>query len=102
MIETRDAAQTRLQKTLDLVERAGNKVPHPAAFFFLLIGAVIALSNPLLPHFALVVGFAQRWQKDAGVGTVVAMMLPYTAATLVAWTLLFFAWYFLGLSFGPG
>src|SRR4029077_13596182 len=33
--------------------------------------------NPLLPHFALVVGFAQRWQKDAGVGTVVAMMLPY-------------------------
>jgi aminobenzoyl-glutamate transport protein len=58
--------------------------------------------NPLLPHFALVVGFAQRWQKDAGVGTVVAMMLPYAAATLVAWTLLFFAWYLLGLPFGPG
>jgi aminobenzoyl-glutamate transport protein len=58
--------------------------------------------NPLLPHFALVVGFAQRWQKDAGVGTVVAMMLPYTAATIVAWTLLFFAWYSLGWSFGPG
>jgi aminobenzoyl-glutamate transport protein len=58
--------------------------------------------NPLLPHFALVVGFAQRWQKDAGVGTVVAMMLPYTVATFVAWTLLFFAWYLLGLPFGPG
>jgi aminobenzoyl-glutamate transport protein len=57
--------------------------------------------NPLLPHFALVVGFAQRWQKDAGVGTVVAMMLPYAAATFVAWTLLFFAWYWLGLPFGP-
>src|SRR5690606_13623567 len=25
--------------------------------------------NPLLPHFALVVGFARRWQADAGVGT---------------------------------
>jgi aminobenzoyl-glutamate transport protein len=58
--------------------------------------------NPLLPHFALVVGFAQRWQKDAGVGTVVAMMLPYAAATLAAWTALFFAWYWLGLPFGPG
>jgi aminobenzoyl-glutamate transport protein len=58
--------------------------------------------NPLLPHFALVVGFAQRWQKDAGVGTVVAMMLPYTVATFVTWTLLFFAWYGLGLPFGPG
>jgi aminobenzoyl-glutamate transport protein len=58
--------------------------------------------NPLLPHFALVVGFAQRWQKDAGVGTVVAMMLPYTVATFVTWTILFFAWYLLGLPFGPG
>lgn len=57
--------------------------------------------NPLLPHFALVVGFAQRWQKDAGVGTVVAMMLPYAAATMVSWTLLFFVWYLLGIPFGP-
>jgi aminobenzoyl-glutamate transport protein len=58
--------------------------------------------NPLLPHLALVVGFAQRWQRDAGVGTIVAMMLPYALVTLAAWTLLFFAWYLLGLPFGPG
>ena len=57
--------------------------------------------NPLLPHFALVVGFARRWQKDAGVGTVVAMMLPYAVATFIAWTLLFFAWFLLGIPFGP-
>jgi aminobenzoyl-glutamate transport protein len=57
--------------------------------------------NPLLPHFALVVGFALRWQKSAGVGTIVAMMLPYTVATCIAWTALFFAWYLLGLPFGP-
>jgi aminobenzoyl-glutamate transport protein len=30
------------------------------------------------------------------------MMLPYTAATAVTWTLLFLAWYLLGLPFGPG
>ncbi|MCA9102633.1 MAG: AbgT family transporter [Planctomycetales bacterium] len=57
--------------------------------------------NPLLPHFALVVGFAQRWQSDAGVGTVVAMMLPYATATTVAWTILFVGWYALGIPFGP-
>jgi aminobenzoyl-glutamate transport protein len=57
--------------------------------------------NPLLPHFALVVGFAQRWQKDAGVGTVVAMMIPYAVASFIAWTILFFAWYLLGIPFGP-
>jgi aminobenzoyl-glutamate transport protein len=58
--------------------------------------------NPLLPHFALVIGFAQRYEKSAGVGTVVAMMLPYTAVTSVVWVLFFLAWYLLGLPFGPG
>jgi aminobenzoyl-glutamate transport protein len=58
--------------------------------------------NPLLPHFALVVGFAQVYQKEAGVGTIVALMLPYAVATFIAWVLLFFAWYSLGMPFGPG
>jgi aminobenzoyl-glutamate transport protein len=58
--------------------------------------------NPLLPHFALVIGFAQAYEKKAGVGTIVAIMLPYTAITLVAWMIIFFAWYLLGLPFGPG
>jgi len=58
--------------------------------------------NPLLPHFALVVGFAKLWQKDAGVGTVVAMMLPYAVATFIAWTILFFVWFVLKIPFGPG
>src|SRR5262249_29797731 len=57
--------------------------------------------NPLLPHFALVIGFAQRYDKEAGVGTIVALMLPFTVATSVAWILIFFAWYYLGLPFGP-
>jgi aminobenzoyl-glutamate transport protein len=58
--------------------------------------------NPLLPHFALVVGFARQYDKAAGVGTLVALMLPYTLITMLVWVLLFFAWYSLGLPFGPG
>jgi aminobenzoyl-glutamate transport protein len=57
--------------------------------------------NPLLPHFALVVGFAQVYDKKAGVGTIVALMLPYTVITMIAWILIFFAWYMLKLPFGP-
>lgn len=57
--------------------------------------------NPMLPHFALVVGFARRWQKDAGVGTIVAMMLPYAVATMVAWVILFLVWYRFNIPFGP-
>src|SRR5262249_27464755 len=58
--------------------------------------------NPLLPHFALVVGFARYYEKSAGVGTIVALMLPYTVVTSVVWMIVFFAWYLLGLPFGPG
>jgi len=58
--------------------------------------------NPLLPHFALVVGFAQRYDKTAGVGTLVALMLPYTLWTMIAWVGVFMAWYWLALPFGPG
>jgi len=57
--------------------------------------------NPLLPHFALVVGFAQHYDRSAGVGSIVALMLPYTLWTSVAWILVFFAWYWLRLPFGP-
>jgi aminobenzoyl-glutamate transport protein len=58
--------------------------------------------NPLLPHFALVIGFARQYEKNAGLGTLVAMMLPYTVVTSIAWLLLFLVWFLLGLPFGPG
>ena len=39
-----------------------------------------------MAYFGMIVIFAQKYQKEAGVGTVVAMMLPYTAALYVVWT----------------
>ena len=33
--------------------------------------------TPLMAYFPLIVVFAQRYQKDAGIGTVVSLMLPY-------------------------
>jgi aminobenzoyl-glutamate transport protein len=42
-----EAPKTVLQKLLDVVERVGNKVPHPAVLFFLLIGLVVVLSLAL-------------------------------------------------------
>jgi aminobenzoyl-glutamate transport protein len=57
--------------------------------------------SPLMPYFALIVVFAQRYQKEAGVGTVVAMMLPFAVAISIVWILLFLAWELLGLPYGP-
>jgi aminobenzoyl-glutamate transport protein len=58
--------------------------------------------SPLNPYFALVVIFAQRYDKNSGIGTFIAIMLPYTIVLIIAWTLFFVAWYILGLPLGPG
>ena len=58
--------------------------------------------TPLNAYFAMIVAFAQRYQKDAGVGTVVALMLPYVVVCLVLWTLLLAGWYLLRLPWGLG
>jgi aminobenzoyl-glutamate transport protein len=56
--------------------------------------------TPLNAYFALVVGFAQNYDKNAGVGTIVALMLPYALWVAIIWTLLFVAWYLTGLPWG--
>jgi aminobenzoyl-glutamate transport protein len=56
--------------------------------------------TPLNAYFALVVGFAQKYDKNAGVGTVVSLMLPYVVIMSVLWTVLFAIWYLLGLPWG--
>ncbi len=56
--------------------------------------------TPLNAYFALVVGFAQKYDKNAGVGTVVSLMLPYVVIMFVVWTLLFAAWQIMGLPWG--
>jgi aminobenzoyl-glutamate transport protein len=56
--------------------------------------------TPLNAYFALVVGFTQKYDKSAGVGTVVSLMLPYVVWIFVLWTALFAVWEFLGLPWG--
>lgn len=57
--------------------------------------------TPLNVYLAVMVGFAQKYQKDAGIGTIVALMLPYTGVLLVLWTLMLVGWYLFGLPLGP-
>jgi aminobenzoyl-glutamate transport protein len=58
--------------------------------------------TPLMPYFALMVVFAARYQRDAGVGTVIALMIPYAIIMAVVWTAFFLLWYALGIPLGPG
>jgi aminobenzoyl-glutamate transport protein len=58
--------------------------------------------TPLMAYFPLIVVFVRRYQKDAGIGTVVSLMLPYVVILSIAWTAFFVAWYLIGIPLGPG
>ncbi|CAA0079089.1 AbgT family transporter [Zhongshania aliphaticivorans] len=58
--------------------------------------------TPLMPYFGVVVAFMQRHDESAGMGTLMALMLPYSVIFLVAWSLLLSLWLAAGLPLGPG
>ena len=58
--------------------------------------------TPLLPYFPLVIIFAQRYVKDSGIGSIVALMLPYSIVFGIVSTLTLVAWIVFGLPLGPG
>lgn len=58
--------------------------------------------SPLMPYFAIVIAFAQKYDKKVGIGTLISTMLPYSIAFTIAWTLLLIIWMATGLDIGPG
>lgn len=56
--------------------------------------------TPLMPYFPLVVVFAQRYVKKTGIGTVSAMMLPYSFVFLITWTIFLLIYWNLGIPLG--
>lgn len=62
----------------------------------------INIVTPIMAYFPLIVVFASRYDKRSGIGTVIALMLPYYVALTIGWTLLFVIWYLLGIPWGPG
>jgi aminobenzoyl-glutamate transport protein len=62
----------------------------------------INVITPLMPYFPLMVVFAARYQKGAGIGTVIALMVPYAIIVTVFWVAFFVLWYLLGIPLGPG
>ncbi|HCJ21524.1 MAG TPA: hypothetical protein DHV64_08325, partial [Erythrobacter sp.] len=57
--------------------------------------------TPLMVYFPLILVFAQRWQKDFGLGSLTAMMIPYSVWLLISGTVLIVLWFYLGIPLGP-
>jgi aminobenzoyl-glutamate transport protein len=58
--------------------------------------------TPLLPYFPLIVVFCQRYVKSSGIGTLVALMLPYSVTLLVVWTAFLIGFWLSGYPLGLG
>jgi aminobenzoyl-glutamate transport protein len=58
--------------------------------------------TPLLPYFPLIVVFCRKYVKSSGIGTLVALMLPYSITLLVLWTAFLLGFWALGIPLGVG
>ena len=50
----------------------------------------------------MIVVFAQKYDKKAGIGTIISTMVPYSIIFLIGWILLLAIWMVTGLPLGPG
>jgi aminobenzoyl-glutamate transport protein len=65
--------------------------------------SVTNIITPMMSYFGLILAFANRYDRNLGIGTVISMMLPYSILFLLGWMSLFYIWVFLlGLPVGPG
>ena len=73
---------------VQLAYRVGDSVTNPI--------------SPLLSYLALIITFAQKYDKKAGMGTLIATMMPYTIFLTIFWFALVALFMVLNIPIGPG
>lgn len=58
--------------------------------------------TPLMPYMVVILTFMQKYDKRAGIGTLISLMLPYSLIFLASWIVLILIFFYLGIPFGPG
>ncbi len=64
-----------------------------------------SITNPLSPLFTympVILGYARKYDKKAGLGTVIANMIPFSVTFAIVWILQVIVWVTLNLPLGPG
>ena len=60
------------------------------------------IMTPLMSYFPLILAFSRRWDGTMGVGSLLALMLPYALCFMVAGIGMTVGWVMLDLPLGPG
>jgi aminobenzoyl-glutamate transport protein len=58
--------------------------------------------TPLMVYLPFILTIAQRYDRNAGIGTLIALMLPYTVVIAVVWIILLAIWFLINIPLGPG
>ncbi len=58
--------------------------------------------TPIYPYLPMIIGMASKYDKKAGMGTIISMMIPYSVAFLLSWIVLVVVWMLCNLPLGPG
>lgn len=64
--------------------------------------SVTNVISPMMSFFALIIAYFQKYDKNAGLGTIIATMIPYSIAFFIGWSILLIVWILTGLPLGPG
>ncbi|MGO2613351.1 AbgT family transporter [Corynebacterium flavescens] len=58
--------------------------------------------TPLNPYMIVMLGFLQRYEPKAGLGTLISRLIPFVIPFFIAWTLVLAVWFYADLPLGPG
>lgn len=58
--------------------------------------------TPLMPYFPLIVVFCQKYVKSTGIGTLIALMLPFSITMIILWTCFLLGFWAFDLPLGVG
>ena len=64
--------------------------------------SVTNIISPMMSFFALIIVYFEKYDKKAGIGTLISTMLPYSFAFFIVWIILLILWIWIGLPLGPG
>jgi aminobenzoyl-glutamate transport protein len=64
--------------------------------------SVVNIVTPLNSYLLIILAMLQKYRREAGLGTLIALMLPYTFFLTIAWTATLVIWYLSGANLGPG
>jgi aminobenzoyl-glutamate transport protein len=64
--------------------------------------SVTNIISPMMSFFALIIVYFEKYDKKAGIGTLISTMLPYSLMFFIFWTILLVVWILFNLPLGPG